>query len=400
MNCTNTIDAAQHQAGGGRPRARGGEQALHQELVGAVRGQRERDAAEHSGPQRVDRRRIGAEIDDGELAGRRPGAHHFVPAAGDAAEQRHRHRTPRRRRRRTSARRRSRSPPPRRRAPCRGSSPRRPRAWPTRVGTPVTTLMTIEVAKSRMPSASERVTRKRPAESVVTRRPKRRCSNSYEVIEIAAEVGRDEERAHDHPADDVAERQLQERHVAGIGRGGNADERERARLGGDDRAAHRPPRHGMAAQEVVAGGVLEASEPRPERGDGGEVGGDDGIVERSEHAGQYKLRRCTCWESMPGAARPWRGWPTPTGQVVGEGRAGGANLHSAGELATEKTLFEVIHEALGDRTALPEVVCVGMAGMDRPADEAVVRAILRRLGFRGARARRERRAHRARGRRR
>ena len=71
------------------------------------------------------------------------------------------------------------------------------------------------------------------------------------------------------------------------------------------------------------------------------------------------------------------------GQVVGEGRAGGANLHSAGELATEKTLFEVIHEALGDRVALPEVVCVGMAGMDRPADEAVVRAILRRLGFRG-----------------
>ncbi len=71
------------------------------------------------------------------------------------------------------------------------------------------------------------------------------------------------------------------------------------------------------------------------------------------------------------------------GQVVGEGRAGGANLHSAGELATEKTLFEVIHQALGERTTLPEVVCVGMAGMDRPADEAVVRAILRRLGFRG-----------------
>ncbi len=71
------------------------------------------------------------------------------------------------------------------------------------------------------------------------------------------------------------------------------------------------------------------------------------------------------------------------GQVVGEGRAGGANLHSVGELAAEKTLFEVIHAALGDRAVLPEVVCVGMAGMDRPADEAVVRAILRRLGFRG-----------------
>ncbi len=71
------------------------------------------------------------------------------------------------------------------------------------------------------------------------------------------------------------------------------------------------------------------------------------------------------------------------GQVVGEGRAGGANLHSAGELATEKALFEVIHEALGEYAGVPSAVCVGMAGMDRPADEAVVRAILRRLGFRG-----------------
>ena len=79
--------------------------------------------------------------------------------------------------------------------------------------------------------------------------------------------------------------------------------------------------------------------------------GDDGVVQRGEHAGQYKLRRCTCSGSMPGAARPWRGWPTPTGQVVGEGRGGGANLHSAGELGTEKVLYEVIQAALGDRRA-------------------------------------------------
>lgn len=71
------------------------------------------------------------------------------------------------------------------------------------------------------------------------------------------------------------------------------------------------------------------------------------------------------------------------GQLVGEGRAGGANLHGAGELVTEKTLFEVTQGAVGGRDLWPEVVCVGMAGMDRTADEAVVRAILRRLGFRG-----------------
>lgn len=72
-----------------------------------------------------------------------------------------------------------------------------------------------------------------------------------------------------------------------------------------------------------------------------------------------------------------------TGRIIGEGRGGGANLHSAGELATEKTLYDVIQLALGARTELPDVVCVGMAGMDRPDDEALLRTILRRLGFRG-----------------
>ncbi len=71
------------------------------------------------------------------------------------------------------------------------------------------------------------------------------------------------------------------------------------------------------------------------------------------------------------------------GRVIGEGRGGGANLHSAGELATEKALFEVMRDALGERLAMPEVVCVGMAGMDRPDEERVVRGILRRLGCRG-----------------
>lgn len=71
------------------------------------------------------------------------------------------------------------------------------------------------------------------------------------------------------------------------------------------------------------------------------------------------------------------------GRVVGEGRGGGANLHSAGELATEKALYEVMHAALGDDDTMPAAVCVGMAGMDRPDDEAIVRGILRRLGCRG-----------------
>jgi N-acetylglucosamine kinase-like BadF-type ATPase len=71
------------------------------------------------------------------------------------------------------------------------------------------------------------------------------------------------------------------------------------------------------------------------------------------------------------------------GRIVGEGRGGGANLHSAGELATEKVLYGVVRDALGERLEMPAVVCIGMAGLDRPDDEAVARGILRRLGCRG-----------------
>ncbi len=71
------------------------------------------------------------------------------------------------------------------------------------------------------------------------------------------------------------------------------------------------------------------------------------------------------------------------GRVIGDGRGGGANLHNAGELGTEKVLYEVIRAAVGDDGPLPAVVCVGMAGMDRADDRAVVTAILRRLGCRG-----------------
>jgi N-acetylglucosamine kinase-like BadF-type ATPase len=71
------------------------------------------------------------------------------------------------------------------------------------------------------------------------------------------------------------------------------------------------------------------------------------------------------------------------GHVVGEGRAGGANIHHAGELGAEKVLYEAIQEAMAADAPLPAVVCVGMAGMDRTDDRAVVGAIFRRLGFRG-----------------
>jgi hypothetical protein len=57
--------------------------------------------------------------------------------------------------------------------------PRMTTVQPT--GMPVTTAITIAVAKSRTPSASVRVARKIPAASVLTGEPNRRCKSSYEV---------------------------------------------------------------------------------------------------------------------------------------------------------------------------------------------------------------------------
>ena len=70
------------------------------------------------------------------------------------------------------------------------------------------------------------------------------------------------------------------------------------------------------------------------------------------------------------------------GHVVGEGRAGGANLQAHGELEVEKVLHGVIDLALGDRPVMPAAVCLGLAGVDRKDDAQVVRDIMKRLGFR------------------
>ena len=70
------------------------------------------------------------------------------------------------------------------------------------------------------------------------------------------------------------------------------------------------------------------------------------------------------------------------GRIVGEGRAGGANLQTDGELQVEKVLHEVIELAMHGRHVPPDAVCLGMAGVDRDSDGRVIREIVRRLGFR------------------
>ena len=71
-----------------------------------------------------------------------------------------------------------------------------------------------------------------------------------------------------------------------------------------------------------------------------------------------------------------------SGRIVGEGRAGGANLQAHGELEVEKVLHAVIEAAVGERAILPKAVCLGVAGVDRPEDHRIVSDILRRLGYR------------------
>jgi len=69
-----------------------------------------------------------------------------------------------------------------------------------------------------------------------------------------------------------------------------------------------------------------------------------------------------------------------TGQVVAEERGSGANLQTHGELEVEK-VFDDIMEALAQGRTI-SAVGLGIAGVDRPHDEAVIRGILRRLGHR------------------
>ena len=73
-----------------------------------------------------------------------------------------------------------------------------------------------------------------------------------------------------------------------------------------------------------------------------------------------------------------------TGRVLGRGLGGGANLRTHGELAVEKVLHGVIEEAEAEAEARarPDAIALGIAGADRPEDHAVLRATLRRMGFR------------------
>jgi N-acetylglucosamine kinase-like BadF-type ATPase len=68
------------------------------------------------------------------------------------------------------------------------------------------------------------------------------------------------------------------------------------------------------------------------------------------------------------------------GRILAQARGSGANLHVQGEAQVEAVLQALFAE-LGGIGAV-RAVCIGMAGVDRPHDEEVVRGLLARLGHR------------------
>lgn len=68
------------------------------------------------------------------------------------------------------------------------------------------------------------------------------------------------------------------------------------------------------------------------------------------------------------------------GRILSEARGPGANLQAAGELEVEKVLHTVMDQAIGGRAIVPDAIALGIAGVDRPDDAAVIRAIMRRIG--------------------
>jgi N-acetylglucosamine kinase-like BadF-type ATPase len=68
------------------------------------------------------------------------------------------------------------------------------------------------------------------------------------------------------------------------------------------------------------------------------------------------------------------------GRVLAEARDTGANLHTHGELGVEKVIDSLLERLTAGGPV--DALCLGIAGVDRPEDEAVVRGILKRLGHR------------------
>ena len=69
-----------------------------------------------------------------------------------------------------------------------------------------------------------------------------------------------------------------------------------------------------------------------------------------------------------------------TGAVLAKARGEGANLVVHGELGVEKVLYQVLEDL--EPPAPIAALCLGMAGVSGPAEQALLQAVFRRLGHR------------------
>jgi hypothetical protein len=102
-------------------------------------------------------------------------------------------------------------------------------------------------------------------------------------------IARQKEQAHGDASEQIAEDDLQEAEVAGVGYAGDADDGERAGLCGDDGKRDGPPGDSPAAEKVAAQCArlsIFATEAQAEDGDGGEIDEDEDQVRQAQVDGR------------------------------------------------------------------------------------------------------------------
>ena len=87
---------------------------------------------------------------------------------------------------------------------------------------------------------------------------------------------RQQHEADDDAAYDVAHDDLKEREVRVVGEARDADDGQRAGLGGDDGERDRPPRDVAVGKKVIPQRALLLAEAQPEQRDADQVERDDG----------------------------------------------------------------------------------------------------------------------------
>src|SRR5690242_5274176 len=116
----------------------------------------------------------------------------------------------------------------------------------------------------------------REAESLLEQRVRRH--------QLALIIAGQQHRRDDDATEQIADRHLQKSEVSDVRQTRNADERQRARLTGDNGEHHRPPWDCTAGDEVVLGVTLPPADPDAEERRAGEISEDDERVECGEAA--------------------------------------------------------------------------------------------------------------------